>query len=268
MNNFFTSIALSNASIFSAQDVAQELARLCGSAPLALEIVQPSLRTNPHGFILSVNGVEVAVLPLNEPLPRDGYEAAAEGSILWPNAKTALGANKAHVVVAALRAAGSHGEALAAAFAVTVIAAAVIRRTDAIGAVFNPALTAFPADQFVGIAIGLAQQRQIPEMLWVSLAFRPGQPAPDGQPTVGLTTLGLSAFAGREIEFLPVAWQPGHVAGRVLGLAQYLILHGPVIKDGDTVGDTPAERIAVHLADRGVWLKTPVMILSVGGARQ
>lgn len=162
-----------------------------------------------------------------------------------------------------MRDATSHPEALAWAFAVTVVSAAVTRLTQAIGVIFNPALTAFPAQSFHDMAQELAQKRQIPEMLWVSIDFIRGANTASGQPTVGLSTMGLLPFIGREIEFAPVAWQPGEVAQRVLGLCQYRILNGLVIKDGDTVGNTPAEQLRVTYA-KGTRLPVPVLKIVAG----
>jgi hypothetical protein len=263
---FFTAIALAEPARITAEAVMRELTWLGGPAPLDMALTQASLKTAPGGFMLQVSGIEVVVLPMAQPLPRDGYETAAQGSLLWKDAERQLAANKAHVVVAALKASNNHAEALAAAFAVTVVAAAVMRVTPAIGGVFNPACTAYPADEFIGFAIGLAQKRQIPEMLWVLIGFLPGPVLSGGRETAGLVTRGLSAFIGREIEFMPVLWQPGEIARRVLGLTQYLILNGAVIKDGDTVGDTPAEHIKVRLKDSGHWLQGPVLSLEPEGS--
>lgn len=287
MSKFFASIALSGTANLAPRDVMEELPKICGAAPLDLALTQPSFATAPAGFILSVNSVEVVVLPMPEPLPPDAYTLAARSSLVWREAERQFAASKAHVVIAALREADTHAEALASAFAVTVVAAAVISCVErvglrraladpvdplgftplirALGVVFSPALTALPSADVVTLARNLAQKGEIPDVLWVSINFVPGAIRADGGEEIGLVTRGLSAFVGREIEFLPVAWTPGELARRVFGLAQYLILRGPVIKDGDTVGDTPSERITVRLLESGQWFKGPVMALSAAG---
>ncbi len=50
---------------------------------------------------------------------------------------------------------------------------------------------------------------------------------------------------GREIEFSG-GRDVGSVIHKVAGLASYLMLHGDVIKDGDTFGANEAERFKVH----------------------
>jgi hypothetical protein len=255
MSKFISYIALSVPSSFEAGATIHALKQVCATAPVEMAIAQAQLKESQNGFILSVNGVEVVVLNMAEPLPPNAYDAAASGSMLWRDAKQQLAQNRAHVVVASLRDSTSHAEALASAFAVTVVSAGVIQQTRAIGVIFNPALTAFPAQSFYDMAVELAQKRQIPEMLWVSIDFMRGPNTAAGQPTVGLSTMGMFPFIGREIEFEPMPWQAGEVAQRVLGLCQYLILNGPVVKDGDTVGNAPNEKIVatyVSQLQRGV----------------
>ena len=265
MTKFICYAALSIPAAFDAQAVVDEVKAVCGLAPVEIAIAQASLKEGKQGFILSINGVEVVALSMPEPLPVDAYEAAASGAMLWREAKQQLEQNKAHVVVATMRDATSHPEALAGAFAVTVVCAAVIRLTHAIGVIFNPADTAFPAQSFHDMAVELAQKRQIPEMLWCSLNFVPGDELPGGKRKVGAVATGLFPFIGRDLEFEPVVWSPGEVAKRMLGLAQYLILNGPVIGDGDNVGSTPDEKLTARLKERGQWLPYPVIVVSLGG---
>ena len=52
-------------------------------------------------------------------------------------------------------------------------------------------------------------------------------------------------------------------ATRVLGLCQYLILNGPVIGDGDVVGNTVEEKLRVIHA-QGTRLPVPVLKISAG----
>jgi hypothetical protein len=61
-------------------------------------------------------------------------------------------------------------------------------------------------------------------------------------------TIGLTSFVDREIEFEIGRLDPEDVLGKVAGLAAYLIEHGNVVKDGDTVGGSETERIKIRHA--------------------
>jgi hypothetical protein len=58
--------------------------------------------------------------------------------------------------------------------------------------------------------------------------------------------MGLSAFVGREIEFVSGKLTLSALFDKVAGLAVYLIEHGSVVKDGDTIGASVSERIQVR----------------------
>ena len=57
----------------------------------------------------------------------------------------------------------------------------------------------------------------------------------------------MEPFIGREIEWMPVPMDPADVAERLLSKCGYLIGQGPVMRDGEPVGLSAKERIAVRL---------------------
>jgi Domain of unknown function (DUF4261) len=79
-----------------------------------------------------------------------------------------------------------------------------------------------------------------PYPLWVSL-----HPFKEGG-KIGVISFGLMAFVGREIELEPRNIAVAEVTKKAAGLAVYLMQHGPVIKDDETFGATPAEQFRVR----------------------
>lgn len=94
-------------------------------------------------------------------------------------------------------------------------------------------------------------ENRLPVLSWMSISILQGPPTSTGEPTVTMRTKGLAPFAGREIEFAPSTWAPMQMADRVIGTALYLMQRGPVIKDGDTLGQTHAEVIKAHFQANG-----------------
>lgn len=78
----------------------------------------------------------------------------------------------------------------------------------------------------------------------------------------GAVTIGLSSFVGREIEFETGRLDPSAVLNNVAGLAAYLVEHGDVIKDGDTIGGSDGERIRVSHATSADFAGVPVLRIS------
>ena len=101
-----------------------------------------------------------------------------------------------------------------------------------------------------------ASREELPVHLWVEqrmFSTREG--------TVSVFTSGLATFGTMEIEIRESTDQPSDLLELVFGLSGYLIQHGPVIEDGDTVGGTPEEKIvARHLPSE--WEREgPVLVL-------
>lgn len=227
-------------------------------------LVEP-IDTGPLGdtaVALAVNGQAVVIMMVDDPLPPDAWEPAARRAS-W-NAGPALAEGYAHAVIALIDAADTHAKALNGAAAVTIVLAALAAILPAKAAVFTEAETVQKPSVLADHVRHLLEG-QIPIPLWVGLALTHAEPSPEGARRISVSTTGLRPFAGREIEFLPTSLDPMEVGRRIIGLAAYLVGNGPVIRDGDTVGMSNDERIAVTYADEGSRPGVPVMLLSVSG---
>jgi hypothetical protein len=80
---------------------------------------------------------------------------------------------------------------------------------------------------------------------------------------VNVCTVTVMPFVSREIEFMPSTLAPPVIADRILGASQLLIIKGPILREGETLGISNNERIRAHLADRGQRPNVPVYQLNV-----
>jgi len=242
---FMAFVALSEPSTVSALALAGRVtARFRDKIPFEIKVPSPS----GAGIILDIDGVLITVLQIDKPLPPDAYARALALNRTWKGAEAALSAHRAHAIVATLSPIGSHADALNGAAYTTLVNAALMDLTRPIGVVWTTGDALSEASEFQQAAESVAA-RQLPVLTWLSLTILAGPPASDGRPTVAMATTGLLPFVGREIEFEPTVWPPVQVADRVLGTAQYLMARGMVVKDGDTLGATEAERIHVRLKE-------------------
>ena len=62
------------------------------------------------------------------------------------------------------------------------------------------------------------------------------EPGREKLPGVSATTLGLDSLGLPEIKQSPSQENPVALRNRLLNLAAYLIVNGPVFRDGDTIG--------------------------------
>ncbi|MFN8551956.1 MAG: DUF4261 domain-containing protein [Candidatus Obscuribacterales bacterium] len=81
---------------------------------------------------------------------------------------------------------------------------------------------------------------EYPIYLWVNLLIEPGQNGGSS----GLTR-GMAAFGHMEFEAKDTPEPIDELRERFRSLANYVLVNGPVIKDGDTIGENKTERIQV-----------------------
>jgi len=87
-----------------------------------------------------------------------------------------------------------------------------------------------------------------PTILWIAIRVARQEAGPAGPRSVGMTR-GLSDLELMDFEAPRAAESAEALQERLLELSEYLLAHGLVIKDGDSVGHDANERIRVTYAD-------------------
>ncbi|WP_375159381.1 DUF4261 domain-containing protein [Bradyrhizobium sp. RDT46] len=197
----------------------------------------PPQQTQANSPLIRCGNELVAVMPMPAPIPHDqGLWARAATN--WPESKAVAGRHRGHLIVSTL---GKSEQPLVSARITTaVIGALIAMMPEACGVVWAGRV-ARPAELWLETSRdAFAPFPDYPFTLWVDiLPFRSGA-------RIGAVTVGLSAFVGREIEFVTAKLTLPALFDKVAGLAAYLIEHGSVVKDGDTIGASASERILVR----------------------
>ena len=179
----------------------------------------------------------VVVMSMPAPIPQD-QGLWARAATTWPESKAVAARHRGHLIVSAL---GRSQQPLAAARVTTAVIGALIATMPECCGVVWAGQVARPADLWLDASrSSFAAFPDYPFTLWVDiLPFRAGA-------KIGAVTMGLSAFVSREIEFVTGKLALSALFDKVAGLAVYLIEHGNVVKDGDTIGASERERIQVR----------------------
>lgn len=195
------------------------------------------------GAILVLDGVTLMLAWVDAPLPADVFVDDLQQRA-WAGWRQAAAAQRAHVILANLDRPADTAGAVRAAGAVARLAATVAGMLPGVlGVYWVPSeLFVAPADWQAAVA-GMRPEAP-PVEHWVKARwFRVGE-AP------AVLTRGLAPFVGREVEHGPSGESPGEIYGRAMNLAVYLLRAGPVLKAGDTVGQTMEQRIVVEEGER------------------
>lgn len=95
-----------------------------------------------------------------------------------------------------------------------------------------------------------------PLHIWID--FRIGR---DSEKSSSGFTAGMAALGHMEFETQKCPEPPGELRQRLESLARYVLENGPVIKDGDTIGEDANERIRIVYAKSAFGHKEKVMRL-------
>lgn len=204
-------------------------------------------RIDPRGegsALLSGRGARITITPHGQPMPADWIALAAARSFWLPPGadNEALRGHAACIAVACEADTVIAGPAatrqIAKAMAVTVLLLAEhLARHGPLAGLANAAHAAlYPPAHMEAIAQALSDD-EVPIQLFIATAFHATMPG-----AISLSTAGLAPFVGREVE----AWNaPGDVdtvGARLGNVLRYLLLRGPVLRHGDTLGHSPADR--------------------------
>ncbi len=190
--------------------------------------------------VITVHQGEDAVgffLLIDKPIPNGEAESAADGNFLWPNGKKAAAEHRSHVIVATM---GGDRTPVENAIVVTRLALIALKVYDGIGVYWGNASVSNSREAFELWCEGVSD-KHLAVAMWLRYQFvRPAQGA------IGIYTLGMDQFGLMDIEVDRCKMDPQELFGFVANIAHYLILQGPVIKDGETVGGSENERILVR----------------------
>ena len=199
-----------------------------------------SWRGNDAGGI--AQGRDCAIHIACEPQPIPAYlvePAIHRAHWLKPGAGLrALRRHRGHVAITCdLDCATAGPDATRRAAKAMTLAVAVLTKTGALAGVLNAATaTLFTADQLARLTAPLATN-EVPIQLFVHTVFHTCQ-----TDAISLSTAGMIPFIGREIEAWNAPGDLGFVGEKLSGVLRYLLIHGPVVGHGDTIGVTEGDR--------------------------
>ncbi len=218
-------------------------------ADVPFDVVSPA---DADVLMIRTGGHVITVMQVDLPVPGGWEPAAKRAAVHWQDAQAAFARHRAHLVVSALSGAEDH---LASARCITAVVGALAEAYPACSGVLWDSVVAHAAATYaIGARNAFSPYPDFPSTLWISL-----QPFQDNAETVGVLTLGLRNFIGREIELDGPISQLKVMLERTEGLAVYLMQPGVTLRDGDTIGVSGAERITIRHTQSGRFQGLPVL---------
>jgi hypothetical protein len=212
--------------------LAASLARLFRDAP---PLVHTDSKDN--SMVFDYGGLTAFVSLMPAPIPWGDLEFPCAANPFWPEATETMQAHAAHFVVVLM----GNSTPLTIRIHLTRLVAAILDCHPCSGVYWGEGSLVHSPEDFLELAPAATLHEGFPARLWINFQLIPN---PDR--TLSLFTLGMAAFGLMEIEVLNSEKAPDEVFARAADLAAYLIVQGPVISDGDTMGQDATERITIR----------------------
>ena len=224
-------IPLKNEAIPPVDDVVDFLASNWGDLPAATEA-----EDGDESISFKLDGALVVAATMPAPIPWSQLEGPCATSLLWPDAAKELKGHKAHLIVTV----AGEKEPLETATLLTQVTAAILTASDeAIGVYWGNGTLVIPPPVFNDFAVEMLPD-SFPIPIWIDMRVGRNE---DG--TTSGFTAGMEALGHMEFETNNASDSVGGLRERLFGLAAYVLENGPVIQDGNTVGEDQHERIKV-----------------------
>ncbi|XXF78801.1 DUF4261 domain-containing protein [Myxococcaceae bacterium GXIMD 01537] len=196
-----------------------------------------NVREDRDTLSFELESITVTLARMPAPIPWSDLERPARAAWHWPDAVERLQAHTAHFIVAV------HAPGVApldAALLLTRVVAAATATHDACGIYWGEGPVVNAPDDFIDEALK-GSREHLPLYLWLAFHL---EREPDHSFT--LRTSGLRAFGLMELEVVASREKPAMLVDRAFTFAHYLLDHGPVLRDGDTIGLSAQERLRVR----------------------
>lgn len=240
----------------------QSIEQALFSACLGMKVTLLPGKAAPNVLLLDIAGIVLTVMNVGQPLPAGWEPAAKRAEATWAEAGAVFAQHRAHLVVTTM---ANDVNPLQAARLITAVIGAILESYAACTAVLWNSVAARPRALFLkGATAALAVYPDFPFPLWVDMQLF-GDSENNG--TVALT-FGVRNFVGREIEMAAGTRDLPALLDKTRGFTVYLLQHGGVVKNGDTIGISARERIRVVAMESKRFFGLPVFAASLEAVAQ
>jgi hypothetical protein len=240
-------IALAPKPQLSGTAIQRHLAATWPALPRASDLQK---KDNTLSFDVGNQMVIMGLMPA--PIPWSDLEGPCATSWLWPDAASVLKGHKNHLVVTV----SSESGAVERAAMLSMVTAAILKTCpQAIGVFWGLSSLVISPPVFCEFAEQMLPDG-LPLYIWVDFRLVKNE-----QGRVAGFTQGMEQLGHTEFEALDSPETPEGLRERLFGLAAYVLTNGPVIKDGDTIGEDANEKIRVIHSDSAYGNKNKVMRL-------
>ena len=202
-----------------------------GEAPT---ITEDSLMFNVNGLLCSV-----ALMPA--PLPNNEAEQNAAFNYFWPEAVATVRQHQAHLLVVVMPLGNDAATPITVMSLYSKLVCACLADDNALGIYTSG--TVFAPDFYQDMCNAL-RHGELPIMAWIFIGLYGDEGGSNAY------TIGLEQFNKMELEILASRHEPNALFTFLCGICDYLIANDITLHDGETIGFSEDEKLAITRSPR------------------
>ncbi len=180
---------------------------------------------------------KVVVTSVKAAIPWSDLKGPCSAAWYWPEAAQQLRSHQSHLLVVIVP---GTSDRKAAAIKLTKVAAALADSSPTAGIFWGGSGTVHAPPIFCQTAAATAPDR-LPVEIWIGFGL-----IPEGNNTHSVFTSGLEDFGMQEIEIQGSQRDPQFLYERVFDVVHYVLHKDVILHDGETIGISDTERIAIR----------------------
>ena len=189
-----------------------------------------------EAYFLVIDDYKVMVAPFSYAMPMEIVMQGATRNYLWDDALDAVIQHTSHVAISIVE---GPGKPLEEGILLAKLLSVATKQTGTTAIYTNDVL--YEADMYYKETENLRDDvLPMVNLVWVDIDFEE-----DG--TISLYTSGMEEFDQLNVEFLHCPWDPERAWNYILSVANYILVSGKELTDGDSVGRTEEEQLIVHI---------------------
>jgi hypothetical protein len=177
--------------------------------------------------VFDMDQYHIKIIHVPSAIPQEALEYPIKTAYYWKGARTIMTGHKSHYVVAV---SSKKASVIEKYLILTKIVFSLGQYFDTVGIYWNPSYQIFKPQHYFSFS-SLIHENKFPVPIWIKVVADKND---DG--SYNLYTEGMENFNQREMEIINYKGSFSEGLFSLLDLADYLLINGPIVKDGDTVG--------------------------------
>lgn len=213
-----------------------------------------NIQEKDGNIIVNIDDETAFISFIPAPIPWSNLEGPCTTAWYWPEATDMMKKHEAHALISIMPK-NTNKAVLERVISITHLTASVAKATNALGIYWGSGALVQSPEYFINECLEFDPD-YLPLDLWIDFRVEqyPGEKC-------NIITTGMDAFGHMEIEIIESSKPAYDSFEFAFNVGNYLLKNGPIINDGDTIGDNEDHKIKVKY-NKSIWSR-PNQVMNI-----